>query len=195
VAARPPGYLLDGRFGHNRYYPPRGHAVRALPRGYVTVNSRGGPFFFGGGVWYRRGPSGFVVTRPSIGLFVPVLPSFYTTLWWSGVPYYYADNVYYRYYDGRGYQVVAPPSGDPERTEAAGGAGSVQDIFIYPKNGQSEEQQSKDRYECHSWAVGQSGFDPTLPLGGVDESSAPARRADYQRAQTACLEARGYSVK
>ena len=40
-----------------------------------------------------------------------------------------------------------------------------------------------------------SGFDPTQPLGGVDESKAPAKRADYLRAQTACLEARGYSVK
>jgi hypothetical protein len=29
----------------------------------------------------------------------------------------------------------------------------------------------------------------------VDESQASAKRADYQRAQTACLEARGYSVK
>jgi hypothetical protein len=69
------------------------------------------------------------------------------------------------------------------------------ELFIYPKNGQSEEQQSKDRYECHSWAASQSGFDPTQPLGGVEESEAPAKRADYQRAQTACLEARGYSVK
>jgi hypothetical protein len=32
-------------------------------------------------------------------------------------------------------------------------------------------------------------------LGGVEESQAASKRADYQRAQTACLEARGYSVK
>lgn len=35
------------------------------------------------------------------------------------------------------------------------------DIFIYPNKGQSVEQQSQDRYECHVWAANQSGFDPT----------------------------------
>lgn len=35
------------------------------------------------------------------------------------------------------------------------------DIMVYPMQGQSPEQQSKDRYECHSWAVQQSGFDPS----------------------------------
>lgn len=33
--------------------------------------------------------------------------------------------------------------------------------FVYPKAGQSEQQQSKDRYECHQWAVQQTGFDPS----------------------------------
>jgi len=194
-----PGYVYDNRYGHNHYYPPRGYAVGALPRGYVTVGYRGGPYYYHSGIWYRRGPSGFLVVRPAIGLFVPALPGFYTTLWWGGVPYYYADDVYYRYYSGRGYQVVDAPNGDPERTESTASSSPApaanQDLFIYPKNGQSEEQQSKDRYECHSWASSQSGFDPTQPLGGVDESQAAGKRADYQRAQTACLEARGYSVK
>jgi hypothetical protein len=192
-----PGYVYDTRYGHNHYYPPRGYAVGALPRGYVTVGYRGAPYYYHSGIWYRRGPSGFLVVRPAFGLFVPVLPSFYTTLWWGGVPYYYADDVYYRYYNGRGYQVVDAPTGEPSRAESSSSAAPAtpQDLFIYPKNGQSEEQQSKDRYECHSWAASQSGFDPTQPLGGVDESQAGAKRADYQRAQTACLEARGYSVK
>ena len=194
-----PGYVYDGRYGHNHYYPPRGYAVGALPRGYVTLNYRGGPYFYNQGIWYRRGGAGFVVVRPAIGLFVPVLPGFYTTLWWGGVPYYYADDVYYRYYPSRGYQVVDAPNGDPSTAQpadaAAPAAAPQADLFIYPKNGQNEEQQSKDRYECHSWATSQSGFDPTQPLGGVDQSQASAKRADYQRAQTACLEARGYSVK
>ncbi|MDX1400817.1 MAG: glycine zipper domain-containing protein [Kiloniellales bacterium] len=38
-----------------------------------------------------------------------------------------------------------------------------QSLIIYPAKGQSEEQQSKDRFECHSWAVDQSGFDPSNP--------------------------------
>jgi len=55
---------------------------------------------------------------------------------------------------------------------AGPGAGMVLaqgDLFIYPKEGQSEEQQKKDRYECHLWAAEQTGFDPTAPV----ESSAP----------------------
>ena len=34
------------------------------------------------------------------------------------------------------------------------------DLMIYPKGKQSAEQQSKDKYECHEWAVGQTGFNP-----------------------------------
>src|SRR3569833_2875197 len=143
-----PGYVYDGRYGHNHYYPTRGYAVGALPRGYVTVGYNSRPYYYHSGIWYRRGPSGFLVVRPASGLFVPVLPGFYSTLWWGGVPYYYADDVYYRYYNGRGYQVVDAPNGDPERTESSSSSpapAAAQDLFIYPKNGQSEEQQSKDR--------------------------------------------------
>jgi len=35
------------------------------------------------------------------------------------------------------------------------------DVYIYPNKGQSQQQQSKDRYECHTWAVQQTGFDPS----------------------------------
>ncbi len=37
----------------------------------------------------------------------------------------------------------------------------AQDLIIYPSKGQSQQQQSRDRYECHTWAVQQTGFDPT----------------------------------
>jgi outer membrane lipoprotein SlyB len=33
-------------------------------------------------------------------------------------------------------------------------------IYFYPKQGQTNEQQSRDHYECYNWAVGQTGFDP-----------------------------------
>ena len=39
----------------------------------------------------------------------------------------------------------------------------AQDIYVYPAKGQSQEQQDRDRYECHSWAVKQTGFDPSRP--------------------------------
>ena len=40
---------------------------------------------------------------------------------------------------------------------------AAQDLAIYPSRGQSQEQQDRDRYECHNWSVGQTGFDPTRP--------------------------------
>jgi hypothetical protein len=188
------GYVLDNRYGHNHYYPPRGYAVGVLPRGYVTVNYRGGPYYYHQGIWYRPGYGRYVVVRPAVGLYVPFLPSFYTTVWFGGVPYYYADDVYYAWRpDRREYVVVDPPGGTQASTAAP--ASQANELFIYPKNGQSEEQQARDKYECHSWAANQSGFDPTQPLGGVAEDQARAKRDDYQRAMQACLEARGYSVK
>jgi Glycine-zipper domain len=138
-------------------------------------------------------------------------------------------------------------------------------LYIYPLKKQSTEQQNKDRYECHSWAVQQTGFDPSraypsnpnqvdpqpyrpsqphvvrgagrgaalgavggaitgnagkgaaagAAMGGLaggfrrrDErrqqanqqqagaaSAAASQQNNYSRAISACLEARGYSVK
>jgi hypothetical protein len=36
-------------------------------------------------------------------------------------------------------------------------------VFVYPTNGQSPVQADRDRYECHMWAVKQTGFDPSEP--------------------------------
>ena len=67
--------------------------------------------------------------------------------------------------------------------------------FVYPAKGQSPEQQSRDRYECHRYAVEQTGYDPTQAGGGVSSDIASSKRSDYFRAEEACLDARGYSVK
>jgi|APIni6443716594_1056825.scaffolds.fasta_scaffold399317_1 hypothetical protein len=73
---------------------------------------------------------------------------------------------------------------------------STERIFVYPRHGQSEELQAKDRYECHSWAVSQTGYDPTqLSTGDMTETRLNQMRADYQRAQGACLDGRGYTMK
>jgi len=186
------GWRFDDRHGHDRYYPSHGSIVPTLPDGYRHYRYDGRSYFFRGGVWYApRGPR-FVVVSPPVGLLIGVLPPFYTTLWFGGVPYYYADDVYYRWRpDLNGYMVVDPPD-DGDRAPPAT---SADDLFVYPKNGQSSEQQAADRYECHAWARGQTGFDPTEPQGGVPASDTAQRRSDYLRAMTACLEARGYSVR
>lgn len=35
--------------------------------------------------------------------------------------------------------------------------------FIYPSQGQSQEQMEKDKYDCYEWAKKESGFDPMAP--------------------------------
>jgi hypothetical protein len=74
----------------------------------------------------------------------------------------------------------------------AQGAQSNLGIIAYPRNGQSDEQQSTDKFQCHAWAKGQAGFDPTSQASS--NASASARSA-YGRAMSACLEARGYTVR
>jgi hypothetical protein len=71
----------------------------------------------------------------------------------------------------------------------------AEQFFVYPRKGQSEEQQMKDRYECHLWAVGQTGWDPNQSTAVLPEDQETRRRADYRRAIGACLDAREYTVK
>jgi hypothetical protein len=184
----------DARFHHDHVYVNRGVVVTALPREHFEIRHGGARWFFAGGVWYApRGPS-FVVVAPPTGVFVPVPPPYYTTIWFGGVPYYYADDTYYLYRGpDRGYEVVAPPQDESAATTQAPGPSG--ELFIYPKNGQSPDQQARDRYECHSWASSQTGFDPTAANGGVPPDQTAAKRADYDRAMGACLEGRGYTVK
>lgn len=142
------------------------------------------------------------------GLYLSTLPLYYSTYWWGGVPYYYAyDNYYLWNPTVNAYQSVSPPPGAAGRAMAPQAAQSAA-VFAYPKNGQSTEQQAKDRFECHRVAASQSGFDPTASVvavpasaqgtgGGQTPSGAasPAQREEYQKAQSACLQGRGYSVK
>ncbi len=108
-------------------------------------------------------------------------------LYFASLPYY-ANNAYYQWYPAVGqYRTVAPPADVPNQPRGQ----APSELMVYPKHGQSQYQQVTDRYECYRWAVSQLGYDPTTAGGGK------VRRdlTDYDRAQTACLEARGYSVK
>jgi hypothetical protein len=49
----------------------------------------------------------------------------------------------------------APPPPPPDKP--------VTDIYAYPQNNQTPDQQERDRYECNAWAVKQTGFDPSAP--------------------------------
>jgi hypothetical protein len=198
------GQVLDQRYKHGYYYPPVGTVRTTLPgeyRPYYRGNDR---FYFNAGVWYApRGP-GFVVVTPPPGLVISVLPPYYSTVWIGGSPYYYADNVYYTWQpDQNGYQVVDPPdnadqpSAPPDSApplSASGSGSGADDLIVYPKNGQSKDQQAADQYECHGWAKTQSGFDPTLQDGGIQSGDIDRSRSNYYRAMSACLQGRGYQV-
>ena len=40
------------------------------------------------------------------------------------------------------------------------GLSSAQELFVFPSQGQSQEQTNRDKLECQSWATQQTGFDP-----------------------------------
>lgn len=203
------GYAAGGHY----YSGARGYAAAHYGAGYTAgrvaapVTARGGlhtyvggrPFYPGRGRAWAGGYWGGVYWPrcwyyPGFAWFLPVLPFGYATYWWGGMPYYYSDNLYYTWSPAdNGYVVTEPPpvAGDaPDQAGTAGGpAEAGADVYLYPRNGQSDEQMANDRYECHSWAVGQTGFDPTR--GGQQSGN----RDDYRRAMISCLDARGYSAR
>jgi hypothetical protein len=67
-------------------------------------------------------------------------------------------------------------------------------VFAYPRNGQSSEQQASDRYECYLFGVAQSGFDPMVS-SGVPPAQTAGRQSEFDRAQAACFDGRGYTVR
>jgi hypothetical protein len=162
--------------------------------GWRGAGWRGG--YWHGGFW-PRAYYGY-----GFSWFLPILPLAYATYWYSGVPYYYANDVYYTWnptYDG--YVATDPPpvvdssgsadvagsgpapAGDVAPDSGPGPGGPVAgQIFMYPKNGQSVEQQASDKAECQKWASDQAG-------------QVAQNGSDYNRAMVACVEGRGYSAR
>ncbi|MGD8784636.1 MAG: hypothetical protein PVG75_09365 [Thioalkalispiraceae bacterium] len=184
-------YRYDKRYHHDRYYPRSGIRLKILPRRHYPIRYRDSLYYFSAGIWYRSSGGVYVVVRPPLGIVVPVLPPFYTTLWFYGVPYYYANDVYYVWRpDLNGYVVTEAPADSKQDPVPLS-----DQLFIYPKQGQSEQQQADDRFACHRWAVEQTGYDPTQPPRDRPVEELNGKRQDYQRAMRSCLEGRGYSVK
>jgi hypothetical protein len=212
------GHLsAGGRGAVGHYAAPRYYGGYGGVRSY---GYRGGGYAYGyrpgwgGGYW--RGafwPSAYYGW--GYPFYLGVLPALYATYWWSGVPYYYVNNVYYTYSaSDNGYVATDPPpvaAGDysddvnaaaaagpdaaqnatpPDVSQSAAAAGAG--LIAYPRNGQSDQQQSQDKFECHNWAKGQTGFDPTSQ---ASSGAGPAVRSNYGRAMAACLDARGYTVR
>jgi hypothetical protein len=61
---------------------------------------------------------------------------------------------------------------------ATGIPSNAQNVIAYPAKGQSQATQDQDRYACHSWAIQQSGYDPSQPQQPAPTSGAgPLRGA------------------
>lgn len=168
-------------------------------RGGAVGGFRGGPFrggFHGGyhgggfpGWWW--GPGWF-----GLDVYLAALPWYYETYWWGDVPYYYLNGDYYVWNGDVGaYEQVQPPAQIAAQGPAqAPGAGNR--VFVYPKNGQTAQQQAKDESECSSWAGSQTGYTPATGTAANESGSATlAKRQDFLRAEAACLEGRGYSIE
>ena len=183
-----------------------GTVTRSLPADYRPYYRGGRRYYFHGGVWYAPRDGGFIVVRPPVGLVIAVLPLYCSTVWFGGVPYYYANNLYYTAQpDQSGYAIVDPPdNADAYAAPADGGDAAPgqapqdqlgdSDFIIYPRNGQSKDQQAADQYECDNWARTQTGFDPSQAGGGVPEGDADRLHSNYDRALSACLQGRGYQL-
>jgi hypothetical protein len=180
--------------GHAAYARPGGYGGYGGWHGYSTGAYWGGGYWHGG--FWPRAYYGY-----GFSWFLPILPLAYATYWYGGIPYYYANDVYYTWNPSyEGYVATDPPPiADPNGAAAGGSAdgaapsatpaaapvdagGGGAQIFMYPKNGQSPEQQAKDKAECQQWASQQAG-------------QVAQNGSDYQRAMAACVEGRGYSAR
>lgn len=215
--ADPPGGGAGARGGAVHGGGFHGNAAGGLrsggPRGGGAPGGgfrRGGPVPGGvahGGLYGRFNGAGFRGWWWGPGwfgldLYLAALPWYYDAYIWDGVPYYYVNGDYWVWNGDVGeYEQVQPPA-----QIAAAGPGEAPNaglrLFVYPKNGQTAQQQSKDEAECSHWASGQTGYTPPASeagqsAGAATENSgaAAAQRQDYLRADSACLEGRGYSVE
>lgn len=59
---------------------------------------------------------------------------------------------------------------------------SASDMYAYPKQGQSAEQQSKDDFECYRWAQGQTGYDARRPTSSYGDTGQATGRGLVQGA-------------
>ena len=190
------GEALAQGYAHDRFEPdfadseyhfdnrPR---LDEAPRNGYAIDHDLRHYWYDGGHWYRQDDLGWIVDDAPVGAFVSVLPPYYATVWSGGASYYYANDAYYRWNGAqRAYEVVEPPLGiDSGGTTEESGSSA---IFAYAMNGQSAQEQARDRNECHRLAVDQAG-------GGVPPEVAASKQDNTVRAEAACLDARGYSVK
>jgi len=82
------------------------------------------------------------------------------------------------------------PAATPATPTSAATTPHPTKVIAYPRNAQSAEQQARDHYECYQFGVAQSGFDPMR-----SSATSAEQQSTFDRAQNACFEGRGYTVR
>jgi hypothetical protein len=152
------------------------------------------PAYYGPPAYYSQPP--IVVTSPPLVVSPPPQTTYYPPLAGPGTP----GNAVIELPNNQpgqpsqAQQPASPPRGNatlsPQSSNMFAQALSTQ-LFMYPRQGQSEQQQAKDRDECDRWAMGQIGADPNRSASQLS----PTQTSNYYRAMGACLDARSYSVR
>jgi len=73
---------------------------------------------------------------------------------------------------------VAQSESSGQKTLAA-----TMNVYVFPTEGQTSEQQSKDEAECYTWAVGQTGSDPFDLNKQAQQQQQQAQQAEQQAKQ------------
>ena len=71
---------------------------------------------------------------------------------------------------------------------------SPETLTLQALDGQSVDQQARDRRACRRFAIAHSGFDPLSRESGASASGLARLTSEYERAQIACLSEHGYIV-
>jgi hypothetical protein len=161
--------------------PPIGILVPFLPPFYSRVWVGPRPYYYANDVYYVRGAQGYVVVDQPPGV-ISIAPP-------PGMPLPPDDAV--TELGPASNSMPAAVAATPPVTAIAPSTNAAQagdnQLFVYPRQGQSAEQQNRDRSECNSWAIGQTGSNAS--------SSGEQMNPAFMRALGACLDGRGYTVK
>jgi len=145
-----------------------------------------GPGYIGPDIVIRHGEPGRLIRwapgGPGHG---HGLPAGARGVWVGATLYFLAAGTYYLWEESQ--QQYLPVQAPAQATLTA----AAVDVIAYPTKGQSGDQQSRDRYECHRWANQQGGAEANSAAPPVTASNADT----YRRALSACFTGRGYSVQ
>jgi len=89
---------------------PFGKPVDKLPFGYAKVRVGGAKYFYHAGVFYQKGPHGFLVVSPPVGAIIASIPVGFQVVVIGGATYYCYGGTYYQRVPS-GYIVVEAPPG------------------------------------------------------------------------------------